>query len=467
MRRTPTDAAIGLQPSSRRHDRRAAVTSGHPDGGLLPNARLIARREYVEKIRSRAFAVATAILMAVATGAALVPIGLRALDRGQTTTIGVASADPAVTARVLTLVSEYLNPIPPGADPATIRPHYLLSAEPDLATGLAAVRGGHLDSLLEVTIQPGGGLDFTFHGNDGPTSATIQRLQVATFGAAVVEYSQDLQGSAGPPFHLPGFELQPTDAGAGVAAIDPAVTGSRTLLASILVVLIFITLTVYGMWVATSVASEKASRVMELLISAGTPRQLLVGKVIGVGAAGLTQYLAILLPATLVLALQDPIATALIGPADPGEAPLVGLTLPILLAFGAFFILGFLLYAFVYAAAGSLVSRPEDIQQLAMPLSFVSMAGYFAAIFGMTAINSRLIEVLSFVPFFSPYVMLARVMLGHVEAWEVALSLALLVASIAASSWVAARIYGAGVLLYGQRPGFRTFLRVAIRPGGD
>ena len=155
-----------------------------------------------------------------------------------------------------------------------------------------------------------------------------------------------------------------------------------------------------------------------------------------------------------MLALQDPIATALIGPADPGEAPLVGLTLPILLAFGAFFILGFLLYAFVYAAAGSLVSRPEDIQQLAMPLSFVSMAGYFAAIFGMTAINSRLIEILSFVPFFSPYVMLARVMLGHVEAWEVALSLVLLVASIAVSSWVAARIYGAGVLLYGQRPGF-------------
>ena len=95
--------------------------------------------------------------------------------------------------------------------------------------------------------------------------------------------------------------------------------------------------------------------------------------------------------------------------------PLVGLTLPILLAFGAFFILGFLLYAFVYAAAGSLVSRPEDIQQLAMPLSFVSMAGYFAAIFGMTAINSRGSAILSFVPFFSPYVMLARVMLGHVE----------------------------------------------------
>jgi ABC-2 type transport system permease protein len=62
--------------------------------------------------------------------------------------------------------------------------------------------------------------------------------------------------------------------------------------------------------------------------------------------------------------------------------------------------------------------------------------------------------------------MLARVMLGHVDAWEIALSLALLLAAIAASMWIAARIYGAGVLLYGQRPGFRTFLRVAIRPDG-
>jgi ABC-2 type transport system permease protein len=443
------------------------MTAGHPDGALLPNAGLIARREYVEKIRSRAFAVATAILMAVAIGAALVPIGLRALDRGQTTTIGVVSGDPAVTARVMGLVSEYLNPIPPGVDPATVRAHYRLSALPDLASGLADVHAGRLDSVLEVAIGSAGGLDFTFHGNDGPTSATIQRLQVATFGAAVVEYSQSLPHTgAGLAFHLPSFELQPTDLGSTVAAVDPSVTGSRTLLASILVVLIFITLTVYGMWVATSVASEKASRVMELLISAATPRQLLVGKVVGVGAAGLTQYLAILVPATIVLALQDPIATALIGAADPGEAPLVGLTLPILLAFGAFFILGFLLYAFVYAAAGSLVSRPEDIQQLAMPLSFVSMAGYFAAIFGMTAINSRVVEVLSFVPFFSPYVMLARVMLGQVAGWEIALSLGLLIAAIAFSSWVAARIYGAGVLLYGQRPGFRTFLRVAIRPGG-
>lgn len=430
------------------------------------NTLLVARREYLEKLRSRAFAVATAILIVVAVGAALVPIGLRALDRGSLTRIGVVSSDPAVTGRVISLVSDYLNPVPPGTDPADVRAHYVLSAQPDLAGALAAVRAGRLQGVLEVSILAGGGLDFTFHGDDGPTSATIQRLQVATFGAAVVEYSQILEHGSGPGFHLPAFEIQPTGSDSVVGPIDPAATGSRTLLASILIVLIFLTLTIYGMWVATSVAAEKASRVMELLISAASPRQLLVGKVLGVGGAGLTQYVAILVPAAVVLALQDPIATALIGPADAGDAPLVGLTVPILLAFGAFFLLGFLLYAFVYAAAGSLVSRPEDIQQLALPLSFVSMAGYFAAIFGITAINSTPVAILSYVPLFSPYVMLSRVMLGHVEGWELALSLGLLVFAIAVAALLAARIYAAGVLLYGQRPGLRTFIRVAIRPGG-
>src|SRR5476649_1138593 len=114
LRRDPRQ--VRHRPSSPPHERGTGSMSGHPDSSLLPNARLIARREYVEKIRSRAFAVATLILMAVAIGAALIPIGLRALDRGQTTRIGVVSSDPAVTTRVMELVSGYLNPIPPGTD---------------------------------------------------------------------------------------------------------------------------------------------------------------------------------------------------------------------------------------------------------------------------------------------------------------------------------------------------------------
>jgi ABC-2 type transport system permease protein len=205
---------------------------------------------------------------------------------------------------------------------------------------------------------------------------------------------------------------------------------------------------------------------MELLISAATPRQLLVGKVLGVGGAGLTQYVAILIPASAVVLLQDRIAAFILGPARAGgDQPLVGLSLPILAAFGSFFLLGFVLYALLYAAAGSLVSRQDDVQQLALPLSLVSLASYFVAVLGLSSIGSAPVVVLSFVPFSSPFVMLARVMLGRVQPWEVALSMAILVASSALVLWLAARIYATGVLLYGQRAGFRAFIRAARTAG--
>ena len=205
---------------------------------------------------------------------------------------------------------------------------------------------------------------------------------------------------------------------------------------------------------------------MELLISAATPRQLLLGKVLGVGGAGMTQYLAILVPAGAIVLLQDRIQAFLLGPATgTGQAPLVGLTLPILAAYGLFFLLGFVFYALLYAAAGSMVSRQEDVQQLALPLSAVTMASYFAAVFGLGSIGSPVVIVLSFVPFSSPFLMLARLMLGRVEPWEVALSAAILVASSVTVLLLAARIYAAGVLLYGQRPGLRAFIRAARSAG--
>jgi ABC-2 type transport system permease protein len=218
------------------------------------------------------------------------------------------------------------------------------------------------------------------------------------------------------------------------------------------------------MWVATGVAAEKSSRVMEVMISAASPVQLLVGKVAGLGAAGLTQYVAILVPALLVLLAQERLAAWLLGPADAGSQPLVGLTPPLLGAFLLFFILGFALYALVYAAMGSLVSRPEDLQVVALPLSLVSMAGYLIAIGAIGGSVGPLVRIASYIPFWSPFVMLARLMVGRVEPWELSLSVLLLILGIAAALWLAIRVYSAGVLLYGQRPGLRAFVAAARTP---
>jgi ABC-2 type transport system permease protein len=438
--------------------------SARPGPGLRHNAGLIARREYRDRVRTRTFVAATAVLAVVAVGLALAPIGLRYLDRGTIVRIGfVAEAEPALVGSTIAYVDSHLNKVPEGADPAAWERPYRFEQVATEAAGRAAIDGGKLRGLVTIERGPDGGLDFQYVTSGSASSQSSISLEFATFGAAVLEWNARAPKDQPVPFVIPDFTVAstsgPTDGG---QPIDPQVVASRSVLSTVLIVLIFVTLTVYGMWVATSVAAEKSTRVMELLISAATPRELLVGKVVGVGGAGLTQYAAIIVPASLVVMFQDRIATVLLGPAPfGGEAPIEGLTLPILGAFLLFFLLGFILYALLYAAAGSLVSRQEDVQQLALPLSLVSMASYIIAVAGIASIGSTFMLVMSFVPFSSPFVMLSRIMMGRVEPWEVLLSVAILVASSVAILGLAARIYATGVVLYGQRPGFRDFIRAA------
>jgi ABC-2 type transport system permease protein len=129
-----------------------------------------------------------------------------------------------------------------------------------------------------------------------------------------------------------------------------------------------------------------------------------------------------------------------------------------------FGVLGFLLYGVLYAAAGSLVSRQEDVQAAVMPLALVSTAAYLVAVYsstGLIDIRDGWMSVLAVLPFVSPFLILSRISAGAVSAPEVLLAIVLLIASIAVALWIASRIYAAGVLLYGQRPGIRSILRMA------
>src|SRR5204863_1919389 len=140
------------------------------------------------------------------------------------------------------------------------------------------------------------------------------------------------------PFQTPSFRVDPintaTDSG---RPLDPQQAASRGFLGIVFVVLLFMTVVIYGMWVASGVAAEKSSRVMELMISAASPRQMLTGKVVGIGAAGLTQYVAIAIPALVLLAFQDRIAAAVLGPDWADGAPLVGMSPGLLAGYAVFF----------------------------------------------------------------------------------------------------------------------------------
>ena len=234
-------------------------------------------------------------------------------------------------------------------------------------------------------------------------------------------------------FHPPTFQVDSinTAIDAGVAARRAA--GRQPLVLGIVfVVLLLITIVIYGMWVATGVAAEKSSRVMELMISAASAPQMLTGKVVGIGAAGLTQYLAIAIPALVLLALQDRIAAAVLGPDwVDRRAARRAVAGPLLLGYGVFFLLGFTLFALIYASMGSFVSRPDDLQTLSLPLSLVAMVGYLVGDRRARRRRRGVVTSASFLPPFSPFVMLARIMVPAVEPWEVVLSVGLLVAAIA------------------------------------
>jgi ABC-2 type transport system permease protein len=429
---------------------------------LLPNAGIIARREYRERVRTRAFAISTAILALVALAASAAPIGLRAADQATVTRLAVTAQPEDLQGRTIAVLDSFLNTPPQGGDPAKFEKAYRVRPAGALEDELRALEQSRLDGLIVGRRAADGRLEYTYHSRDLDTAQRTQLVEFALIGASILDW-QALSGAAGSgSFLQPAIDNETINlAQEGGQVIDQQLAASRRFLGIVFVILVFITLVIYGMWVASGVAAEKSNRVMELLIGAATPLQLLVGKVVGLGAAGLTQYLLIATPAVIVLFLQDRLSTAILGQSALSGAPLAGVTLPLLLAYGLFFLLGFAFYSLVYAAAGSLVSRQDDVQQLALPLSMVSMGGYLAAIAALGVPNAPWVVVMSFIPLFSPFVMLARVMVGRVEPWELALSVGILLVAIAGAFVVAARVYRAGVLLYGQRPGMRAFIAAA------
>ncbi len=420
---------------------------------LRPNVGIIARREYGSLVRGRLFHVSTIVLCGLAVFVAVLPILAKVVERDSQTVVAIVASDPELADRTLSVLDGVLTQAGGGFE---------LIPVGDKATAVARVGEREVDATLIATRQPSGQLGFTFHLGETIGQAQLQSLSVGVFGVAVLDYSSR-NPVAG--FELPAVEIFRTLGGAGGSApFDAAGFASRLIVGAVFGFLIFITIVIYGMWVAQGVVAEKASRVMELLVSAASPRQLVIGKALGIGAAGATQTLIVLAPALAILLLEERLATVLLGGGIGIQLSLGSLTPGLLLGSAAFYVLGFTLYALIYAAAGSLVSRPEDLQIIALPLSLVAIAGYGMGLLALTGGITGFIRIASYVPFWSPFVMLTRLTVGRVEPWELVLSFGLLAASIPIVGVIAVRVYSAGVLLYGQRPGARAIVGAILRP---
>ena len=431
----------------------------------LANIAAVARREFMVRVRTRSFVLGTILLVGAVVAVALLPVIIRYVDRTETQEIAVYVAANDVAADPVASLEAILNaPTGPGSADPTASADFTVSEATDLAVARQAVVDGDLAAVLAIERSGEGELQFTLYSDD-PTANRTALLATTTIAIAdrLDRLGVDATEQAGlfEPAHLTVSWPDPTRTGPGP---DAAQTGTDYILGFGLTILIFMLIILYGNWIAMSVVEEKSSRVMEVILNAATPFQLLSGKVLGVGAVALTQYVALLAAGIVALVAQGPVANAVLGQAGTDTTLPAGLTIGMLLLLGVFGVLGFLLYGVLYAAAGSLVSRQEDVQAAVMPLALVSTAAYLIAIYsatGLLNISDGWMAVLAVTPFISPFLILSQVSAGAASAPEVLLAIALLVVSIGGALWIAARIYAAGVLLYGQRPTLRGIWRMA------
>jgi ABC-2 type transport system permease protein len=217
-----------------------------------------------------------------------------------------------------------------------------------------------------------------------------------------------------------------------------------------MVMLLYMTVLLYGVSVMRSVLEEKNSRILEVLLSSATSTELMIGKVLGVGAVGLTQIVvwvvmagAFALPS---LAMQPDLSQLQVSPA-------------VLVAFGVFFFLGYMLYSTIYAAIGAIVTTEQEGQQL----NFIIVIPLVISMMMLSAVvqtpDSPSVVWLSMVPFLAPVLMYARIVIQTPPLWQIALSLFLLIATIAGILVLCARIYRVGILIYGKRPNLPEILK--------
>jgi ABC-2 type transport system permease protein len=206
--------------------------------------------------------------------------------------------------------------------------------------------------------------------------------------------------------------------------------------------------------IATEITAEKSSRVMEILVTSVSPLKQMWGKILGTFVVAVVQ-LAVLIGALII---------NLTMPQNADSLDKLGIHLdqidPVLLVYAIFFFLaGFFLYSTLFAAVGSIVSRTEDLGQAVLPITLLTIAGFYIALFGLTHPDHILIQVCQYIPFFAPFLMFLRIGLSEPAWWEITLSLAILLASILGIGWLSAKIYRVGVLMYGKRPSFKEIFK--------
>lgn len=219
----------------------------------------------------------------------------------------------------------------------------------------------------------------------------------------------------------------------------------------VLLFIIYFSVIMHANMIAMEVATEKSSRVMEILISSVSPIKQMFAKIIGIGLLSLTQLAVFLTVGYYSLTKNmETLKEGFFGVYGFGDIPIGTIVYAVI-----FFILGYFLYATLAAFLGSLVSRIEDVQQMITPMTLMVVAGFMIAMFGLGKPDAAFITITSYFPFFTPMIMFLRVGMLTIPTWEAILGIASLLLTIAVLAVFGARVYRGGVLMYGQSNSFK------------
>ena len=227
----------------------------------------------------------------------------------------------------------------------------------------------------------------------------------------------------------------------------------------IMIFALYMVILLYGQMVATNVATEKSSRAMELLVTSANPTSMMFGKVLASCIAGFSQLVIIFGTAILLYNVnKDSISNPLI-------ASIFDIPIELFVYLIVFFILGFLIYAFMFGAVGSTASKLEDINTAVMPITYIFIIAFMVVIFSMTSgsVDNTAMLICSYIPFTSPMAMFTRICMSTVAWYEIAISIVILVASTVGIGVLSAKIYRIGVLLYGTPPKIGTILKTVFK----
>lgn len=413
---------------------------------------VIAKRDFLSRVRTPAFWITTVILPLLMSGWVVLPSLIMSKSRG-----GLRLAVVDETGKVAPVLAKEIA-APPGAEGPKV--DVTLKVEPPAADAAAQkkaldrrVLADEIDAWLWITPKVFDDNRVEYHGRTLSNFITLerverllsrvvreQRLAAAGYDAKQVDKLMEDVDLAKTQVTEKGEK-----AGGGIGDI---------ILAAGLFIILYMTIIIYGQMMMHGVLEEKANRVVEVIVSTTTPAQLMAGKLVGICGVALTQIGVWLLSASVV---TGPLMAARL-PAG-ASANLPTLSPAIVAHFIALFLLGFILYASWYALIGAAFNSPQEAQQLASIGVFFVVVPWMVFMPVLNDPDSTMATVISLIPLFTPMIMMLRIAVKMPPAWQLALAYTLTILADLGMVWLCARVYRIGILMYGKKPSLQEIWR--------